>query len=147
MTSAKRILIVEDDAATREAWSDLLVSWGFEAKAAADGEQGLELAQSYQPHVLLLDIRMPRKDGLEVLRELRERGIDVATVMISGEGDIPEAVQAIKLGAYDYLRKPVDPPRLQVLLNNLTQQLEPSQENQRLRRRLMSAGELGQVIG
>ena len=147
MTGAKRVLIVEDDAATREAWTDLLVSWGFEAKAAADGEEGLALVLSYQPHVLLLDIRMPKRNGLEVLREIRERGIDVVTIMISGEGDIPEAVQAIKLGAYDYLRKPVDPPRLQVLLNNLTQQIETSQENQRLRRRLISAGELGQVIG
>ncbi len=147
MTGAKRVLIVEDDAATREAWTDLLASWGFEAQAAADGEEGLALVQSYQPQVLLLDIRMPGRDGLDVLREIRERGIDVATIMISGEGDIPEAVQAIKLGAYDYLRKPVDPPRLQVLLNNLTQQIETSQENQRLRRRLMSAGELGQIVG
>jgi len=147
MAGAKRVLIVEDDAATREAWTDLLVSWGFEAKAAADGEEGLALVLSYQPHVLLLDIRMPKRNGLEVLSEIRERGIDVVTIMISGEGDIPEAVQAIKLGAYDYLRKPVDPPRLQVLLNNLTQQIETSQENQRLRRRLISAGELGQVIG
>jgi DNA-binding NtrC family response regulator len=147
MTSEKRILVAEDDAATREAWCELLGSWGFDVKAAGDGEEGLTLLQSYQPHVLLLDLRMPGRDGLQVLNEIHERGIDVATIVISGEGDIPEVVQAIKLGAYDYLRKPIDPPHLQVLLNNLTRQLDISQENQRLRRRLMSAGELGQLIG
>jgi DNA-binding NtrC family response regulator len=147
MTSEKRILVAEDDAATREAWCELLGSWGFDVKAAGDGEEGLTLLQSYQPHVLLLDLRMPGRDGLQVLKEIHERGIDVATIVISGEGDIPEVVQAIKLGAYDYLRKPIDPPHLQVLLNNLTRQLDISQENQRLRRRLMSAGELGQLIG
>ena len=147
MTSAKRILIAEDDAATRESWAELLTSWGFESKAAADGDEAMALLQSYQPHVVLLDIRMPRRNGLEVLKEIRELGLEVATIMISGEGDIPEAVAAIKLGAYDYLRKPIDPPHLQVLLNNITQQIEISQENRRLRRRLMSAGELGQLIG
>ena len=60
--------------------------------------------------------------------------------MISGEGDIEDAVESIKLGAYDYLRKPVDPHRLQVLLNNLSTHLSVSKENLLLRRRLMEAG-------
>lgn len=67
--------------------------------------------------------------------------------MISGEGEIPDAVQAIKLGAYDYLRKPVDPSHLRLLLNNLSTHLTVSEENQRLRRRLINAGQLGPMIG
>jgi DNA-binding NtrC family response regulator len=67
--------------------------------------------------------------------------------VISGEGDIDDAVQSIKLGAYDYLRKPVDPHHMEVLLNNLRTHLTVSKENQLLRRRLMDAGELGQLIG
>jgi DNA-binding NtrC family response regulator len=67
--------------------------------------------------------------------------------VISGEGEIPDAVQAIKLGAYDYLRKPVDPPRLRQTLNNLSEHLTVSEENQRLRLRLMGVGELGPIIG
>jgi DNA-binding NtrC family response regulator len=82
-----------------------------------------------------------------VLSEIRKRGLPITTIVISGEGDIPDAVQAIKLGAYDYLRKPVDPPRLRQTLNNLSEHLAVSEENQRLRLRLMGVGELGPIIG
>jgi DNA-binding NtrC family response regulator len=146
-TDKRRILVAEDDATTREAWSELLQSWGFAVNTARDGSEALELAEPFAPHILLLDLRMPRKGGLDVLRELRERGQEIPTIVVSGEGDIPDAVQAIKLGAYDYLRKPVDPPHLRVLLDNLSQHVETSRENQRLRKRLMVAGEFGPLIG
>jgi len=90
---------------------------------------------------------LPGKDGLGVLSEIRLRGLPITTIVISGEGEIPDAVQAIKLGAYDYLRKPVDPPRLRQTLNNLSEHLTVSEENQRLRLRLMGVGELGPIIG
>lgn len=147
MAVEKRILVAEDDLATREAWCELIAAWGFRIEVAEDGDRALELVESYDPHILLLDLRLPRKDGLQVLKEIRERGLQIPTVVISGEGEIPDAVQSIKLGAYDYLRKPVDPPRLRVLLNNLSVHLTTSEENQRLRRRLIRAGELGPMIG
>src|ERR1700676_5061454 len=147
MPSEKRILVAEDDVATGLAWSELIATWGFEVRIADDGKRALELVESYDPHILLLDLRLPELNGLEVLSDLRQRGIDIPTVMISGEGEISDAVQAIKLGAYDYLRKPVDPPHLRVLLNNLSAHLTISQENQRLRRRLLRAGELGRLVG
>jgi len=143
----KRILVVEDEPMTRQAWCELIVSWGFKVSAARDGQEGLEMARSFEPHILLADLKMPRKDGLTMLKELREAGLSIATIVISGEGDIPEAVQAIKQGAYDYLRKPVDPQHLRVLLNNLSDHLNVSAENIRLRRRLMGAGELGPMVG
>ena len=143
----KRILVVEDESATRQAWCELIASWGFKVAAARDGQEGFAMAHSFEPHILLADLKMPRKDGLTMLKELREAGLDIATIIISGEGDIPEAVRAIKEGAYDYLRKPVDPPHLRVLLNNLAEHLDVSAENIRLRRRLMGAGELGPMVG
>jgi two-component system, NtrC family, response regulator HydG len=147
MPSEKRILVAEDDLATGHAWSELIASWGYRVSIAEDGKRALELAESYDPHILLLDLRLPQLNGLEVLSELRQRGVEVPTIMISGEGEISDAVQAIKLGAYDYLRKPVDPPHLRVLLNNLSAHLTVSEENQRLRRRLLRAGELGRLVG
>ncbi|MGH8012955.1 MAG: sigma-54-dependent transcriptional regulator, partial [Candidatus Binataceae bacterium] len=107
----------------------------------------LELVESYDPHILLLDLKLPEKDGIAVLTDIRARGLQIPTVVISGEGEISDAVQSIKLGAYDYLRKPVDPPHLRVLLNNLTAHLTVSEENQRLRRRLLRAGQLGPLVG
>ncbi|MBF6559384.1 MAG: sigma-54-dependent Fis family transcriptional regulator [Candidatus Binataceae bacterium] len=146
MPDEKRILVAEDDVATGQAWSELIASWGYRVEIAEDGQRALDLIDSYDPHILLLDLRLPEKNGLEVLGEMRERGVQIPTVMISGEGEIADAVQAIKLGAYDYLRKPVDPPHLRVLLNNLKTHLTISDENQRLRRRLLRAGELGGMI-
>jgi DNA-binding NtrC family response regulator len=147
MTTERRILVAEDDFATRQAWCKLIVSWGFNVEAAEDGKRVLELIDSYDPHILLLDLKLPYKDGIQVLSEIRDKGLQIPTLVISGEGDFPDAVQSIKLGAYDYLRKPVDPPHLRVLLNNLGAHLTISEENQRLRRRLMRAGELGSLIG
>jgi DNA-binding NtrC family response regulator len=147
MPSEKRILVAEDDLATSQAWSELIATWGFRVEIAEDGKRALELVQSYEPHILVLDLRLPLKDGIQVLSELREKGLQLPTVMISGEGEIPDAVQAIKLGAYDYLRKPVDPSHLRLLLNNLSTHLTVSEENQRLRRRLINAGQLGPMIG
>jgi DNA-binding NtrC family response regulator len=105
------------------------------------------LIDSSNPQILLLDLRLPKKDGLAVLHEIRANGWQLPTIVISGEGEIEDAVQSIKLGAYDYLRKPVDPHHMEVLLNNLRTHLTVSKENQLLRRRLMDAGELGQLIG
>ncbi|SRR5579875_651450 len=147
MANEKRILVAEDDLATSQAWSELIAAWGFRVEIAEDGKRALELIESYQPHILLLDLRLPQKDGIQVLSELREKGLHIPTIMISGEGEIPDAVQAIKLGAYDYLRKPVDPSHLRLLLNNLSTHLTVSEENQRLRRRLINAGQLGPMIG
>jgi len=147
MTDAKRVLVAEDHQRTRHAWAALITSWGFKVEAAEDGQRAIQLLSTFEPHILLLDLKLPIKDGLEVLSEIRQRGLPITTIVISGEGDIPDAVQAIKLGAYDYLRKPVDPPRLRQTLNNLSEHLTVSEENQRLRLRLMGVGELGPIIG
>jgi DNA-binding NtrC family response regulator len=143
----KRILIAEDDRATREGWSELLGSWGYEVEVTEDGQQALEAALRRRPQIILADLKMARKDGLTLLRETREAGIDVAVVMISGEGDIPDAVSAIKLGAYEYLQKPIDPAYLKALLRNIMDHISVREENDRLRRRLLGEGELSPMLG
>ena len=143
----KRILVAEDDRTTRDAWSELIVAWGYKVKTAENGEAALNDAASYDPHILLLDLNLPRKNGLEVLQELNERGLRIPTIVISGQGEIPDVVKTIKLGAYDYLRKPVDPSHLRVMLTNLAAHITVAEENERLRRRLMEAGKLGPMIG
>jgi len=142
-----RILIADDDIAAQDDWLEVLSSWGYEASFAEDGEKALTLLEKLPPHVFLCDLRMPRKDGLDLLAAMKDRGINVVTLMISGAGQIADAVQAIKLGAYDYLTKPVDLDRLRVMLKNLTSHAMLTEENQRLRRHLAGAGKLGPIIG
>ena len=84
---------------------------------------------------------------LEVLSELRQRGVDIPTIMISGEGEISDAVQAIKLGAYDYLRKPVDPPHLRVLLNNFEYSSDSRRGESTVAPAAGAGGELGRLVG
>ena len=142
-----RILVAEDDAATHQEWRDSLVAWGFRAEVAEDGQRASELITTFRPHILIADLRMPRKNGLELLREVRSMGIRLPVLMISGQGDIPDAVEAIKLGALDYLRKPVDPPHVRQILKSLAENVQMREENQTLRRRLANAGELGPLFG
>ncbi|HVA77285.1 MAG TPA: sigma-54 dependent transcriptional regulator [Candidatus Binataceae bacterium] len=147
MDHVTRILIAEDDASTHETWRESLSAWGYGVEVAEDGVRALELINSFNPHLLLADVKMPRKSGLDLLRDIREMGVNLPTIMISGEGDIPEAVEAIKLGAIDYLRKPVDPPHLRQMLRTLADSIEVREENLALRRRLAEVGELGPLFG
>ena len=125
----------------------MLGSWGYEVKMAEDGEKALDLLRNFQPHILLSDLRMPHRDGLNLLRDIRELHLETLPIIISGVGEIPDAVQAIKLGAADYLTKPIDPPHLQQILKKLTEHIDVREENLRLRRRLVEVGELGPLFG
>ena len=127
MTDMSRILVVEDDPTTLEAWCGMIRTWGFDVAGAIDGEDALERLPVYKPQVLISDLKMPRRDGLSLLRETRRLELSIPTLIISGEGDIPEAVAAIKLGARDYVRKPIDPPHLRALLNSLAQERNGAQ--------------------
>ena len=144
MANELRILVAEDDKTTREAWRELIGTWGFKVQTVDDGALVVEAVQSFDPDILLLDLKLPGKDGITVLRELHELGLRIATIVIS---DFTDAVQTIELGAYDYLRKPIDPAHLCVLLNHLSSHINTAEENQRLRRQLIECGELGPIVG
>jgi DNA-binding NtrC family response regulator len=119
MAAEIRVLIAEDDVNSHDGWRESISAWGFQGQIAEDGVRALELINSFNPHILVSDLRMPRKNGLELLHEIREMGIHLPTIMISGQGEIPDAVESLKLGAVDYLRKPVDPAHLRQVLTNI----------------------------
>ncbi|HEY1851241.1 MAG TPA: sigma-54 dependent transcriptional regulator [Candidatus Binataceae bacterium] len=147
MPVEKRILVAEDDTATHEEWRELLESWGYKVVVAEDGEKALEQIKSFDPHILLTDLKMPNRDGLQLLRDINELGLRLITLVISGAGDIPEAVEAIKLGALDYMRKPIDPPHLRQSLKTLTDYIDTREENRLLRRQLSEVGQVGLMFG
>ncbi len=107
---ADRILIIEDEAAVRRLMTLALESSGYHVLAAADGESGLELfGDGSRWMAVLLDQRMPGMDGLTTLKHLRERRPDAVVIMVTAFGSIELAVDAMKLGATDFLRKPLTP--------------------------------------
>jgi two-component system alkaline phosphatase synthesis response regulator PhoP len=103
---AERILIVEDEAPLRMALADALSAEGFSVLEAADGERGLELALAEAPDVILLDLMLPGRDGLSVLRAVREDRLRSAVVILSARGEEWDRVQGFEFGADDYVVKP-----------------------------------------
>lgn len=114
--SAIKILIVEDDASFSRILARCLEGAGYEVVTAADGQEALARASREQFDAVLLDLHLPHLSGMEVLRGLRTLGTTVPVVMMSGHGTIENAVEAIKLGALDFLPKPFAPEELRRLL-------------------------------
>jgi DNA-binding NtrC family response regulator len=144
---AERVLIVEDDSAARMGLEQLVKSWGFIADSAADGEEALEKVTSFRPAIVITDLVMPRMDGLALLRALQQQGADVTTLLLTAQGTVETAVEAMKEGAYDYLTKPIDLQRLKILLDKIVERLETMREVKSLRRQLRESGTFGSLIG
>jgi DNA-binding NtrC family response regulator len=133
-TLSGTILVTDDDADIREILRDTLASLGARVVTAVDGQECLDRIDEYTPDVILLDIEMPVKNGLQVLQELRPHGDRITVVMISAYGTIERAVQAIKQGAYDFITKPFE-------LDHVVLTVEKALERERLRRELEHATE------
>jgi len=143
----ERVLIVEDDPAARAGLEQLVKAWGFLAESACDGEEALAKVTSFRPAIVITDMVMPRMDGLSLLRALQLQGADVTTLLLTAQGTVDTAVEAMKEGAYDYLTKPVDLKRLKVLLDKIVERLETLREVKVLRRQLREHGAFGALIG
>ncbi|MPZ77402.1 MAG: response regulator [Deltaproteobacteria bacterium] len=142
------VLVVDDDAATRDGLTALLESWGYNASAAADGKTALKGCKRDLPHAIVTDLMMPGMNGLEFVEALGERVQQIAIVFVTGQATVDTAVQAIKLGAYDYLPKPLEPQRLRTVLDKALKQVLLARETGALRRRLESPlGSYGLLIG
>ena len=142
-----RVLIVEDDAAARRGLTELVRAWGYEADNAADGQEGLEKVTTYRPSVVLADMVMPRMDGLDLLRQLKDQLSDLTFVLITAQGSVDTAVSAMKEGAYDYLAKPVEPQRLRTLLTHVAEREGALRDVAGLRRQLQEHGRFGEMVG
>jgi len=101
-----KILIIDDDKGLRTVLSDLVKSEGYEAFTAGNGKVALKEISTHSPDIVLLDIRLPGVDGMTILERIREIDKHIIIIMMTGHGDIKDAVRAIKLGAFDYITKP-----------------------------------------
>jgi len=111
-----RLLVVDDDAVFREELSTLLSDWGHQVEAVSSGAKAIESLENSEFDVIFSDVRMPRMSGIELLRQVRERWPRVYVVMITGFGTVEAAVEAMKLGALDYVRKPFRSEAVQRIL-------------------------------
>jgi len=130
------VYIVDDDSAIRDALSFLMKSIGFESKAYASAEAFLDQADFDRPGCLVVDVRMHGMSGLELQQVLNERGVTLPVIIITGHGDVPMAVQAMKAGAVDFLEKPYDND---VLITRIRQCLEEATREQDKESRIAEA--------
>ncbi len=120
-----RILIIDDDRAFRIGTGALLTDEGYEVVAAGDGREGLERLRAGRYHLVLLDLKMEGRTGLSVLEEIRRTGNTVPVVMLTGFATVDSAVQALKLGADDYVTKPCDNDMLRSKIRSILAEREP----------------------
>ncbi|MGH7387032.1 MAG: sigma-54-dependent transcriptional regulator, partial [Candidatus Methylomirabilales bacterium] len=123
------VLIVDDEKTLARSIKLFLLEQGYEAEVAEDGEAALRLLSEIHPDLVFLDVRLPKVTGIELLKRIREFDPHIYVVLMTAYGSIEGAVEAIKLGAYDYLKTPVDLEELKILL-------ERAQEDCRLRQEL-----------
>src|SRR6478609_4971269 len=143
----ERVLIVEDDPATRTGLAELVQAWGFLTDEAADGEAAMRKVTTFRPAIIVSDLVMPRMGGLDLLHALKDQLTDLTFILLTAQGTVDSAVEAIKEGAYDYLSKPVDPQRLQILLQKAVERQDTLREVRTLRRQLREQGSFGRIIG
>jgi len=132
-----RILIVDDERGVRESLQAVLADEGFEVDAVATGEECLELLDQKDYGAVLLDVWLPRMDGLEVLKSIGLGPGHPRVIMISGHGSIETAVRATKLGAFDFLEKPLSLEKILLVVRNALTQRKLQEQNRRLRRQVL----------
>jgi DNA-binding NtrC family response regulator len=143
----EKVLIVEDEENARSGLAELVSSWGYRTDTAKDGLDALDKVTVWAPSIVVTDLKMPRMDGLELLQRLADQPQQMAVVVLTAQGSIDSAVDAMKMGAYDYIQKPVDPTRLRAILQNASRQKGTERELEVTRRQLRDAGVLGHLVG
>lgn len=137
-----KILIIDDEKSIRRTLREILEYEKFQVEEAEDGAKGWKMLSENSYDAVLLDIKMPKMDGMEVLDKIAEVGIDSPVVMISGHGNIETAVEAVKKGAYDYIAKPPDLNRLLITLRNAMERTNLITETKVLKRKVTKTREI-----
>ena len=145
--SQEKVLIVEDEENERTGLAELVSAWGYKAETARDGMEGLEKVSSWSPSIVVTDLKMPRMSGMELLEKLANEAQTIAVVVVTAQGTIDSAVQAMRMGAYDYITKPIDTNRLRTILQNASALVGAKTELEVTRRKLRDSGSFGSLVG
>jgi DNA-binding NtrC family response regulator len=143
----EKVLIVEDEENERTGLAELLGAWGFITESACDGEEGLRKVQSWNPGIVITDLKMPRMDGMQLLQHIATEPQQIAVVLLTAQGSVDAAVTAMKSGAFDFIEKPVNPTRLRNILQNASRIRGAERELEASRRKLRDVGVLGSLVG
>lgn len=127
-----RILVVDDERDIRDASERILSRIGFQLYTAKRGEEALQIFQEAHPAIVLLDLKMPGMDGMEVLKHLRGLDPSIQVIIITGYATVETAIEAMKQGAYDFISKPFEPDQLRIVVNRAAEKIRLTQEAKKL---------------
>ena len=145
-----KILIADDEAAITTGLSAILEDAGYSVDVVADGQRALDALAAERYGVVLADLKMPKLDGLALLRELQQRQIPTEAIIITGQATVDSAVQAMQQGAYDYIEKPLNAEklnRLKALIPKALDKYEVQQKNRELASKLEGLTHYGELTG
>jgi DNA-binding NtrC family response regulator len=145
--SGSSVLIVDDERTLARAVKAFLSEAGYEAEVAGDGERALELLPTLRPDVVFTDVRLPGMSGIDLLKRVREFDPAIPVVIMTAYGTIEGAVEAVKLGAFDYMKKPVDLEELKLLADRARETAVLKQELSYYRHRAASEGPVAGILG
>ncbi|MEA2101215.1 MAG: sigma-54 dependent transcriptional regulator [Thermodesulfobacteriota bacterium] len=146
MTKIK-ILIADDEATNREYLSEILLNEGYEVECASDGQAAIEMLSGDIFQVVLTDLNMPRLDGLEVIRHIKEHQINTTGIIYTGYGSVRSAVDAMKIGAFDYITKPFKAEEIKVVVDKALEHLRIREENIHLKEQLRTRYRFDNMVG
>lgn len=144
---ARRILVIDDDTSLRRVVEYTLLEEGYEVLVAASGEEGMELFAEWQPVLVITDMKMPGMSGFEVLKEIKARSAETLVIIVTAFGEVEVAVKAMKLGAYDFITKPLSRDELKYTVKKALQMRGLAEENRQLREKLSGRDELNNLVG
>ena len=142
-----KVLIVEDDLATRKGLEESIRDLGGETRSVGTVKEAAKAVEEFDPRLLVVDIHLPDGDGIDILRGARETDPDREGIVITGQGSIDNAIEALRAGAVDYLLKPLRPAQLEVVFNRLADRRRLESEVETLRAELQETGRLGDLVG
>src|SRR3990170_8584484 len=143
----KRVLAIDDEPSMTEWLKILLEHAGFEVRTALIGTRGEEIFRAWRPDAVVTDMMLPDIDGIELVRKFKQLESEAEIIVITGQGNIPRSVEAVKAGAFDFLEKPIDAERLLDKLEKAIKQKSLLDENVQLKQKLLDRYKFENVIG
>jgi DNA-binding NtrC family response regulator len=143
----EKVLIVEDEENERTGLAELVQAWGYHTETAPDGVEALSTVETWNPGIVITDLRMPRMDGMQLLEQIAAQPEQIAVILLTAQGSVDAAVTAMKRGAFDFIEKPVNPARLRNILQNASRLRGTERELEASRRKLRDIGIMGALVG
>ena len=147
MTDQSKILVVDDQKAIRDGLRMVLEGFGYAVSVAPDAETALTMVEEAPQDLVIIDLNLPGKSGLELIDELQERNVESTLVVLTGNATIDSAIKATRRGVFDYLEKPVDGERLRTIADKAVERSTLRKELALLRREAMRQGKLQRLVG